>query len=195
LGLPILCDEVFETYVWNAPRDRAWSTHAKEGLVFSMFGLSKQCALPQMKLAWTCVSGSAEKVAEALRRLELIGDTYLSVSTPIQHAVPQLLSLGNQLRGAIMARAAANLEALRRALVHTPITWLPIEGGIYVIVRLPRTQSAEEWAIQLIEAGLYVLPGPFFGLVQGAHVVLSLMTPSAAWALGLAVLVREVMRP
>jgi alanine-synthesizing transaminase len=193
-GLPLLCDEVFETYVWNAPHDRARTTRTSQGLVFSMFGLSKQCALPQMKLAWTCVSGAPPLVAEALRRLELVGDTYLSVSTPVQHALPALLELGVVWRSAIMQRARTNLQALHAAIASTPIKCLPVEGGIYVVLRLPRTQSAEDWVLQLIGQGLYVLPGSFFGMINGAHVVLSLLTQTKTWASGLEILVREVTR-
>src|SRR5262249_39718627 len=58
----------------------------RDGLAFALGGLSKSIGLPQAKLGWIAVSGRDDLVAGALRRLELIADTYLSVSTPVQLA-------------------------------------------------------------------------------------------------------------
>ena len=66
---------------------------AREGdvLTFTLSGLSKISALPQMKVAWIMTSGPPEVLHEALDRLEVIADTYLSMNAPIQRALPALL--------------------------------------------------------------------------------------------------------
>jgi alanine-synthesizing transaminase len=192
LGLPIVSDEVFATYPLEGapggvPEGRVASVAcATRGLVFALSGLSKLAALPQMKLGWIGVSGDPSLAARAMARLELVLDTYLSVATPVQHALPAILQTRSIAEDAIRARTRTNLRALKEHCARAPsASVLDIEGGWYAIVRVPDTQSDEEWALELVERdGVHVQPGYFFDMSRGAHLVLSLLTPEATFAEG-----------
>jgi aspartate/methionine/tyrosine aminotransferase len=185
LGLPIIADEVFGEYALAPDPRRALSVlEAENGLVLALDGLSKAAALPQMKLAWMTLGGSPELVTAALGRLELILDAFLSASTPVQRALPELLSSRAVAADAIRARLAANLALLSRAVAGTPASLLPVEGGWYAVLRLPATLTDESWALRLLDAGVLVQPGYFFDFGDEPHVVVSLLTPEASFVEG-----------
>jgi len=186
-GIPILSDEVFSDYAFFPDDSRVTSlTKATESLTFSMSGLSKIAALPQMKLGWIVASGPGHEAA--LERLELIADTYLSVATPAQIALPRLLEASVAIRAQITKRTQANLALLKS--VARP---MHVEGGWYAILQVPRTKSEEEWAIQLLDRrDVLVQPGFYFDFESEAFLVLSLLTPPDIFAEGLRRILEEV---
>lgn len=195
LGLPLIADEVFTDYPLRKDASRAPSALVSErALVFSLFGLSKQAALPQWKVAWTCMRGPSTLTDEAAARLELICDTYLSVATPTQLALPRLLSLMEPTQRAIHARLLRNLAALRERLGNaSALSVLDVEGGFYATLRLPRTQTEERWVLDFLEhAQVHVQPGYFFDFADEAYVVVSLLTPEATFDEGIARIARHV---
>jgi aspartate/methionine/tyrosine aminotransferase len=109
----------------------------------------------------------------------LIADNYLSVATPVQVALPELLQFAPRVREAISARTRANLDALRFALRDArSANVLPVEGGWSAVVRLPRIESDEDFAVRLItDHGVFVHPGYFFDFPGDGYFVLSLLTP------------------
>jgi aspartate/methionine/tyrosine aminotransferase len=199
LGLPIVSDEVFARYPLRSDARRVTSVleggkEESAALVFALGGLSKLAALPQMKAAWIAVGGDAARVEEALARLELVADSFLSVSTPVQHALPALLASRGTAEQAILRRARANLDRLRALMTtDSPATLLDVEGGWYATLRLPRTQSEESWVLDLLtHEGVYVHPGHFFDFADEAHVIVSLLTPEAVFAEGASRLLARV---
>jgi aspartate/methionine/tyrosine aminotransferase len=149
-----------------------------------MSGLSKIAGLPQMKLGWI-VSGGPRH-AEALDALELIADTYLSVSTPVQVALPRLLRLSGGILEQIRARTASNLARLREAVHGSAATLLRAEGGWYAVLQVPRTRTEEEWTLKLLEeSDVLVQPGFFFDFESEAFLVLSLLPEPATFAEGI----------
>jgi alanine-synthesizing transaminase len=196
LGLPIISDEVFADYALREDPRRVWTVReATRPLSFSLGGLSKQAALPQWKVAWLCISGPQASAAEASARLELIADTYLSVATPTQAALPELLRLTHNVQAAIRARLQRNLETLRNAIARcAALTLLDVEGGFYATLRLPSTRSEEAWVLDLLERdAVHVQPGYFFDFPNEAYVVLSLLTDEATFDEGVDRLVRRVL--
>lgn len=189
LGLPILSDEVFATYPLRPlADDRVPSALAAErGLVFALSGLSKLAALPQMKLGWIACGGKDALAAEAIARLDLVLDAYLSVGAPVQHALPRLLEASDVTTTALRARTRRNLARLERAARASEVaTVLDVEGGWYAILRVPATDTDEAWCLRLVrEDGVYVQPGYFFDLHGGAHLVFSLLTPEVDFDEGL----------
>jgi len=179
-GLAVISDEVFADYAFG-PDERRVTTVAdfSRVLAFSMSGLSKIAGLPQMKLGWIAIAGPAAARAEAKEKLELIADTYLSVSTPVQHAAASLLELGRGVQQQIAARTRANLEWLRNALgPASPAAILAIEGGWYATMQVPRTRREEDWVIDLLQSDdVLVQPGFFYDFESEAFLVLSLLTP------------------
>ncbi len=191
LGLPIACDEVFAEYTFRDAPDRVTraAQAAERALVFSLGGLSKLAALPQMKLAWMIAGGPDDLVSAAIERLAWIADAYLSLATPVQHALPALMQAGETSRRAIIDRTRRNLDALDRAVRGTSATRLDVEGGWYATLRVPRIRSEMETCLRALDAGVYVHPGAFFGFEDEAYVVVSLLAREADLDEGIARLV------
>jgi aspartate/methionine/tyrosine aminotransferase len=176
-GIPIICDEVFLDYAFEPSTHQVRTLIGRDDLLsFSLNGLSKAAGMPQMKLGWIAISGPASDREEARERLELIADTYLSVGTPVQKALPRLLLTGEKIQRAIAARIQTNRQTLRRILRDGPAQVLHSEGGWSAIVRLPATRSEESWALRLLnECGILVQPGYFFDMEGEPYIVVSLM--------------------
>lgn len=183
--LALISDEVFCDYPFEPAQDRIVSLAGERRvLTFSMSGLSKVAGLPQLKLGWIVVSGPRHE--EALNALDLIADTYLSVSTPVQVALPELMKSSVKIRESIAARTRDNLAHLRTALSGSAASVLDVEGGWYAILRVPNTWSEEEWTLRLLrERDVLVQPGYFFDFETEAFLVVSLLTPSDIFQEGL----------
>ena len=184
-NLAILSDEVFRDYAFLEDPERV-STLAGErrALTFSMSGLSKIAGLPQMKLGWIVVGGPNREAA--LEALDLIADTYLSVSTPVQVALPRFLALSGGILQQIRERTASNLARLRAAIAGSAATLLRAEGGWYAVLQVPRTRTEEEWAVKLLEeCNVLVQPGYFSDFESEAFLVLSLLPEPATFIEGL----------
>ncbi|HUL74901.1 MAG TPA: pyridoxal phosphate-dependent aminotransferase [Vicinamibacterales bacterium] len=176
-GLAIIADEVFADYPL-APRADACSLLGEtRALTFVLGGLSKSAGLPQVKLGWIAVSGPDALASAAIERLEVISDTYLSVSTPVQVAAARLIEGGRSRREAIAARVQGNLAALRAAVRGYPsITLREPEGGWCAVVEVPATRSEEALVLTLLEAARVIAhPGYFFDFSGGAFLVVSLL--------------------
>jgi alanine-synthesizing transaminase len=188
-SLAILSDEVFRDYAFADEAERV-STLAdnRRALTFSMSGLSKIAGLPQMKLGWIVASGPRSE--EALDALELIADTYLSVSTPVQVALPRLLGLSNGILQQIRQRTTSNLARLRERMHGSAATLLRTEGGWYAVLQVPQTRTEEEWTLKLLdESDVLVQPGFFFDFGSEAFLVLSLLPEPATFVEGVSRLI------
>ena len=178
--LALVSDEVFADYRFGPDPERVSSLAGiDQVLTFSLSGLSKIAGLPQMKLGWIVLGGPPALRSEALERLELIADTYLSVGTPVQHALARLIEAGDAMRQQISARVAASLGALRDRLDESSgARVLQVEGGWYATLRVPRTKSEEQWCLDLLQQDhVLVQPGFFYDFETEAYLVLSLLTP------------------
>jgi aspartate/methionine/tyrosine aminotransferase len=176
--LALIVDEVFADYPLEGLDARASAVGGQEdGLVFSLGGLSKTAGLPQLKLAWIVASGPPPLVEAALGRLEVMCDTYLSVSTPVQHAAAHLLAAGSLIRERIQARTARNLAALTTSAAEYPsCEVLRVEGGWYAVVRVPASCSEEDLVLTLLtEDRVLVHPGYFFDFQHEGFLILSLL--------------------
>ena len=187
-GLALVADEVFADYAFSADPRRAGSFAGDApALAFALGGLSKSCGLPQLKLGWIAVSGPEALRDEALARLEIAADTYLSVGTPVQRAAPALLHRKGELQAAIMERLRGNLATLRARVAGSPATLLAAEGGWYGVLRIPATLGEEERVLRLLEArDVLVHPGYFFDFESEAFLVISLLPPPDTFAEGVA---------
>ncbi len=188
-GLAVVADEVFADFAWRADPRRVTSLAGRtEALTFALGGLSKSCGLPQLKLAWIAASGPAPVLDDALARLEIVADTYLSVASPVQEAAPEILRALPELQAPIRERIVANLSLLRERVAPVPVvTLLEPEGGWSAVLRVPAHHTEEEWCARLVEEdGVLVQPGYFFDFAGEAFLVLSLLTPRDAFADGVA---------
>jgi aspartate/methionine/tyrosine aminotransferase len=186
-NIALISDEVFAEYPLSIDDSRAATLGANgECLTFVLGGLSKTAGLPQMKAAWLTASGP--NAQQAATRLELIADTYLSVSTPVQHALPALLRHGANIRSQIQQRTKANLETLKASTLRP----LQVEGGWYAIIPTPCTRTEEEWAIHLLQhESTLTQPGYFYDFESDGWLVIGLLTPEADFASGVEAMERQ----
>ena len=191
--LPLIVDEVFLDYTRESESQPSFAALDVPVLTFVLGGLSKLLALPQMKLAWTLVNGPAAQVAVAMERLEIIADTFLSIATPPQVALPSWLSVREAMQTQIKTRVADNLHALDMVIAGTPISRLKVEGGWAVVLRIPANDDDKALAIRLLdEEGLAVHPGSLYGFPMRGWLVLSLLPSMEAFSLGIARLTASV---
>ncbi len=194
-GWAVIADEVFLDYPLGGGPGAGRSFASTVGaLTFTLGGLSKSVGLPQLKLAWIVASGPGALVADALDRLEFIADTFLSVSTPVQLALPELLRGGAAVRAAILERCRSNLAGLRTAVAGEPAAGvLAPDGGWSAVLRVPRFLPEEELVLELLRSdGVAVHPGYFFDFPTDGTLVLSLLPEPATFAEGVARLLARV---
>jgi len=207
-GLALIVDEVFLDYelsgaaggavelrsaghpraaVSTSALPRASFVENQDVLTFTLSGLSKISALPQMKVAWVVTSGPASIVDAAIGRLEVIADTYLSMNAPVQWAVPVLLDQRKSIQRQLLERVKGNLAELDRQLAkQESCQRLNVEGGWYAVLRVPITRSDEELAIELVqERRVLVHPGHFYDFPSDGYLVLSLITPQEEFGEGI----------
>ena len=196
--LALIADEVFRDYALRGPDVSSLpATHAQldSTLTFTLSGLSKVSALPQMKLAWIVVSGPPERRDQALERLEIIADTYLSVGAPVAAALPELLETRRAIQPQIIARLRHNLAELDRQLAaRSCAAGLQVEGGWYAVLELTGSEdSADKMAVELArEEGVLMHPGHFYEFPSDGYLVLSLITPEDQFAEGIRKLIARL---
>ncbi len=201
LNMTLISDEVFSPYTLtdNSHICRSILTHTTscddQTLQFALGGISKHLALPHLKCGWLCVKGNSSLTKEALWRLECIADTFLSVNTPVQHALPNLLASAPQIQAQIMQRIVSNLSRLKTlcAQQRSPITLRSPEGGWSAVIQLPSVHTDEEWALSLLESRhVYIQPGYFYDFMEPACMVLSLLTEPQSFQFGIEQLYQHV---
>ena len=167
---------------------RSFATGTHPALTFVLSGISKIAALPQMKAAWICASGPDGELREALERLEVVADTFLSMNAPVQCALETWLDGAGAMQEQIRARTRRNLQALDAILArHPAVTRLKVEAGWYAVLRVPVLGRDEDLAVRLVqEHGVSVHPGYFFGFSGDGWLVVSLLTPEAEFREGVA---------
>ncbi|HKN73608.1 MAG TPA: pyridoxal phosphate-dependent aminotransferase [Candidatus Acidoferrum sp.] len=185
-GIAIIADEVFLDFALKEQQIASFATNSG-ALTFTMSGLSKICGLPQMKAAWLIVSGPETQKAEALARLEVIADTYLSMGAPIQWAMPTLLGQRHTFQKQLMSRVEQNLAELDKQLEgQKSCSRLEVEGGWNAVLHVPATCSDEELALELLATkSVCVHPGHFYDFPAEGYLVVSLITPANEFAKGI----------
>jgi aspartate/methionine/tyrosine aminotransferase len=180
--IAIIADEVFADYELEpgAATAAGRAVTREDVLTFSLGGLSKSAGLPQVKLGWIAVSGPDAAVASAIERLEMVCDTYLSVSTPVQVAAAALLSAGARIRSQIAARTVANYRALESRVANVrSCRLLRSDGGWSAVVQVPSLEPEEDLVIRLLGADVLAQPGYFYDFLRESFLVVSLITPPA----------------
>lgn len=181
--MALIVDEVFLDFPFanSAPVSLAGNVGA---LTLTTSGLSKSCGLPQMKASWLAVSGPAKLKSEAISRLEVIADTYLSMNTPVQLAMPVMLEQRHEFQRQLLDRVKRNIAELDRQLAaQDACSRLIVEGGWYAVIRLPANIDDEEFAFRLLQAkNVYVHPGQLYDFPDQKYVVASLITPEEEFA-------------
>lgn len=184
-NLGLIVDEVFLDYSHDGSQ-RATFARNPGALTFTLSGLSKISALPQMKLAWVALSGPDDLVATAKARLEVVADTFLSLNAPMQLAVSTLLDQRKNVQPILLDRLRVNLARLDLELAHAPsCARLAVEGGWYAVLRVPVTQADEDLAIDLLrKMAVIVHPGHFYDFPTDGYLVISLIPEPDVFAEG-----------
>jgi alanine-synthesizing transaminase len=193
-GMALIADEVFLDFAYadsTIRRDAGKNARGRlisnrkpqslatndKALTFTMSGLSKISGLPQMKAAWLATNGPAELKTQALDRLEVIADTYLSMNSPVQLALPELLQQRHGFQKQVMTRVRRNVAELDRQLTQRKsCSRLEIEGGWYAVLRVPATRPDDDLAVDLLtRKGIYVHPGHFYDFAADGYLIVSLI--------------------
>lgn len=178
-GLALIIDEVFAAYSLIPGLDAIDTPAPPDVLTFRLSGLSKLIGLPQAKLAWIAVHGPAGHKNAALTALDLITDTYLSVSTPVQLALPALLEAGAGVRAQIQSRVRANLHALASRVIDTTVDVRWPDGGWSAVLRVPVLGGPDTLVLALLDRGVIAHPGYFYDLPHDGYLVVSLIVPES----------------
>ncbi len=183
--MAIIADEVFLDFTLEENRPASFAAN-RGAPTFTLSGLSKISGLPQMKAAWLIASGPQQWKSEALARLEVIADTYLSVNAPVQLAISQFFEQRHAFHKQVILRVRRNLAELDRQLAEQKAcARLTVEGGWCVVLRVPATRSDEDLAIELLTAqGVAVHPGHFYEFASDGYLIVSLITPERIFAGG-----------
>jgi alanine-synthesizing transaminase len=187
--IALIADEVFLDFPLQAKKPPSFAANTG-ALTFTMSGLSKISGLPQMKASWLITSGTDQMKTQALARLELIADTFLSMNAPVQWAIPDFLNQRRGFQKQLMARVRKNLSELDQQLsAQKTCSRLQVEGGWYAVLRVPATRSDEDLAVDLLTTkGVYAHPGHFYDFPTDGHLVVSLITPERTFAKGMKLL-------
>ncbi len=191
----IIADEVFADYPVSGGQPSS-VLREPAALTFALGGLSKTAGLPQVKLGWIGIDGPSGLVKEAMDRLETMCDAYLSVSTPVQLAAPELLQSAAAIRAQIQRRVCENFAEISRASAACPAcTLMPVEAGWYAVVQIPAIDSEEMIVIDLLDrTGVLVHPGYFYDFEREAFAVISLLPEPHVFAGAIQALFNEIGR-
>jgi aspartate/methionine/tyrosine aminotransferase len=183
-GIALIVDEVFLDYGFEDGKTASFAAGLEGVDVYVVSGLSKIAGLPQMKAAWVVATGPHAKAA--MDRLEVIADTFLSMNAPVQGAIPAWISRRHEIQGQIRERVATNLAELDKELrAEDAVRRLEVEGGWYAVLRIPALQPDECTVLELLNLGVWVQPGYFFGMEDSGWLVVSLLGPVEEFAKGL----------
>lgn len=198
--ITLIVDEVFLDFQLVQNEDGMSTTvNTSDVLTFTLSGISKSLGLPQLKLGWIVISGNEKFTHEVGERLEILLDTYLSVNTPVQLALPELSWCGESIRKGILERIKSNYVYVKEFFSNSnnkksyPCSVLESEGGWYCIIKVPRTQTAEAWAIELLKKhNILVYPGYFYDFDDDGFLVLSLLTEDSTFQNSLNILAEHM---
>lgn len=183
LGLPVICDEVFAPFSYALPTVPPLAAYHPELPLFTLNGISKLFALPDLKLGWILLNSAARTFAP---RLELLNDTFLGANSLTQHLLPTLFTQGMPFVTAMVARVRANLDlALERLVDHPRLRARAPDGGYYLFPAVRGWDDEEALVHFLLERGVVVHPGYFYGDPPGTHIMISALTAPEPFAAGL----------
>ncbi len=178
-NISVIEDEVFSDFRFQILDFRLKNSYPISHishLHFTLNGISKLLALPQMKLGWIVIQGESKLQQEAISRLEILADTFLSVNTPIQNALPKLFLLRKQIQTEILQRIQSNYNLLKQQMSNSQCSILNVEGGWNTIIKIPNTKSDEQWAKEILEdENVFVHPGHFYDFESEGFLVVSLI--------------------
>jgi aspartate/methionine/tyrosine aminotransferase len=185
--LSLIVDEVFLDYSLN-DRQPSFASGLAGVPVFVVSGLSKIAGLPQMKAAWIAATGPA--LPAVMNRLEVIADTFLSMNAPVQSALPVWLDGRSHIQSQIRSRVLQNMGRLDLQLLKVPeVCRLEVEAGWYAVLRIPALEPDEQTVLALLDCGVWVQPGYFFGMQESGWLVLSLLTSPEEFSTGVTILI------
>jgi alanine-synthesizing transaminase len=179
-GVAVIADEVFGDHLWDAAggtssREPSLLAGPRSVPTFVLQGLSKLCGMPQLKLGWIALAGPEATRETGRWGLDWIGDTFLSIGTPVQLALPRLLERRHAFREAVLERVLTNRRTLEGIAARQGLEVPPSQGGWVSLLGLPRSEGADQFAVNLIDDGVVVHPGHFYDMDDDRHLVVSLI--------------------
>ena len=193
--IPLVSDEVFAEYYWRTSPECPTLAGDSSILTFSLGGLSKFLGLPQMKLGWIAATGPDNVRAMACERLEVIADTFLSVNTPVQQALPEWLKVTKKIQSYLLELMTRNRNFLSHSLPDEKCHLLAADGGWSAVLHMSSLDNEEDFVLKLLEKEhLLVYPGYFFDFEESGFLVLSLLQTSDNFQEGIKRLMRFMIQ-
>ena len=185
--LALISDEVFFDYRLDVDDKEGVSLVNNTSVpTFVLNGLSKNLGLPQMKLSWIVASGPKAYTDEAIKRLDMIADTFLSVNTPVQNALSSWMACRTKIQMDILERVRNNHALVKDFALKRGLDFFASRGGWYAVLKVPSILDEEEWILKLLaRKHVFVHPGYFFDFQEEGFIVLSLLPPSVQMNKGL----------
>lgn len=180
-GVPVLADEAYLDLRYDPGEPAPLAAAAPGAPVLSVGTFSKVIA-PGLRVAW--IAGPAPVIAR-LALLKQVTDLHANSLT--QRLVYRYLAAGHlpaqvaHLRAAYRAKRDTFLQALERHLAGRA-TWTAPSGGMFLLLRLPRGQSATALLPKALDQGVAYVPGaPFFPAGGGEETMrLNFVSPPLA---------------
>jgi alanine-synthesizing transaminase len=190
-NIPLIIDEVFSDYVYDG---EVHSTLIDtETPVITVNGLSKILGMPGMKLSWILLSGPAPWKRKTKEFLELISDTYLSVNTPVQNVLSDLIQWRTMIQTQILKRIQRNRTILKQIFSELDLSKkilcdLP-KAGWYCILESKAFFPEETFSLRLLkDKQVYIHTGEMFGFPEvenSGRIILSLLTETESFESGI----------
>ncbi|MFN5059824.1 MAG: pyridoxal phosphate-dependent aminotransferase [Chloroflexota bacterium] len=172
LDIPIICDEVFAEMPYAIPTVPPLAALMPNLPIFTLNGISKMFALPDLKLGWITMTPTARHAYA--ERLELLNDTLLGANGLTQHMLPHIMTHGMDFVAHQRQVIQANISAVLAILAHVPrIRVRPPDAGYYLFIEVLDAANEETLVIHLLDHGVLVHPGFFFGSTSGCYIVIS----------------------
>jgi len=192
-GIMVITDEVFSEFMYDRkPLARPAEIAAQAGLpglLFTLNGISKMFASPDLKLGWIAVSGEPSAADAAVEKLEIAIDMFLNCNSFSQYLLPVMFRTGSQFQERMIAQLDRNRRALIERLSAVPRIRLTVpDSGIHCIIEVVGMgdMDDEQFALELLRRKkVYVHPGYLYGIEDRLCVVVSFLRSEEALIAGL----------
>jgi alanine-synthesizing transaminase len=169
--LIIISDEVFDIFKYTPGKLPRAASFAKDVVCFTLNGISKMFALPDLKLAWIAASGPVKKLGKIVDELETANDTFLNANYFSQSLLPDLFDNSREFQKQMLSELGANLKFLEKFMDQEKdlLEMVVPEGGIHCLLTLKKIRGDEEqFTVDLInKAKIFMHPAYFYDYKDG----------------------------
>jgi aspartate/methionine/tyrosine aminotransferase len=204
----LISDEVFSEFIYEKPDHQSNGNLLQHYppcpsaidsyvTVFTINGISKMFACPDLKLSWIGVTGNDSKIKPIIDKLEISNDVFLNCNAMSQYILPKLFRQGKTFQ----KKMIKSIDKCRRLMIDMlsstdKISFIPPSSGIHSVLKINsignekvsnlQSYDDEDFAIDLLKSKkVYLHPGYFYGLNDGIFAVISFLKDETSLRIGL----------